>query len=126
MKETAMTQETIRPSLPTPAWLSRARHRLTTLGLPPEWSEDTVGAPSPRASKSADCLLRRLAEIDLEPSWLAPCLEGGVSIAFALENRYADIQFLNNGEIVTTLSGQSSQVSEVRAALHSIRTFLFG
>lgn|GEM_PF-4115244 len=86
------------------SWLPEARQRLATLGLPPEWSEESVEAPSLRASKSADYALRLLAELGLEPPHLLPSLEGGVSIAFNLEGRYADIQLLNGGEIVTTCS----------------------
>lgn len=114
-----------------PSWLPEARHRLNGLGLPPEWPEESVEAPSRRASKSADCTLRLLAELGLEPSWLSPSLEGGVCIAFAFDGRYADVQFLNNGEIVTTCSpepGRTSRAltagSDLRKAFQTIRTYL--
>ncbi len=112
-------------------WLPAARHELAGLGLPPEWPEETVEAPTSRTSKSADCTLRLLADLGLEPSWLLPSPEGGVCIAFARDGRYAEIQFLNRGEIITTCSEGEESVSEVlltghdlRSAAQTIRTFL--
>jgi len=127
-----MDRETTTPLTATlPSWLPEARYRLTSLGLPPEWSEESVEAPSRRASQSADCTLRLLAELGLEPSWLSPSLEGGVCIAFALDRRYADVQFLNSGEIVTTCSQEADSVpqvlttgSDLREAFQTIRSYL--
>ena len=117
-------------SAPAP-WLPAARHELAGLGLPPEWPEETVEAPTSRTSKSADCTLRLLAELGLEPSWLLPSPEGGVCIAFARDGRYAEIQFLNRGEIITTCSEGAESLSQVllsgldlRSAAQTIRTFL--
>ena len=124
MNEPAMT-------LTSPGWLSEARRRLAGLGLGPEWPEESVAAPSDRASKSADCALRLLAGLGLQPAHLSPSLEGGVRIAFWQPERYADIQFLNDGEVIATCSGHEgsfSLVSPVDADLPStcqtLRTFL--
>lgn len=113
------------------AWLPAARHELAGLGLPPEWPEETVEAPTSRASKSADCTLRFLAELGLQPSWLLPSPEGGVCIAFARGGRYAEIQHLNRGEILTTCSEGTESLSQillsdldVRSAAQTIRAFL--
>jgi hypothetical protein len=126
-----MNEETIPPTAALPSWLPEARHRLTSLGLPPEWPDESVEAPSLRASKSADCTLRLLADLGLEPSWLSPSLEGGVCIAFALDGRYADVQFLNSGEIVTTCAQEADGAShalttglELRKAFQTIRSYL--
>jgi hypothetical protein len=74
-----------------------------------------------------------LAELGLEPSWLSPSLEGGVCIAFAFGDHYADVQFLNSGEIVTTCAQKSGSVSqtlpsgyELRKTFLGIRGFLAG
>lgn len=118
------------PSVLAP-WLLTARHELAGLGLPPEWSEETFEAPTSRTSKSADCTLRLLAELGLEPSWLLPSPEGGICIAFTRGGRYAEIQFLNRGEIVTTCSEGADSVSQIlqtgldlRSATQTIRAFL--
>lgn len=125
--------ETRQPTSTSPAWLPEARRQLAGLGLPPEWPEDSIEAPSLRASKSADCTLRHLAEIGLEPAWLLPSPEGGVCIAFATEGRSADIQFLNSGDIVTSNSAEPGKVFRVlpvgpglRTAFETIRALLAG
>ena len=117
-------------SAPAP-WLPAARHELAGLGLPPQWPEETVEAPTTRASKSADCTLRLLADLGLEPSWLLPSPEGGVCIAFARDGRYAEIQLLNRGEIITIRSEGAESLSQVvpseldlRSAAQTIRAFL--
>jgi len=117
----------------SPSWLPEARRQLAGLGLPPAWPEDSVEAPSLRASKAADCTLRHLAEIGLEPAWMLPSPEGGVCIAFASEGRYADIQFLNRGDIVASCPGEPGKVSQVqpfgsglRSTFEMIRAFLCG
>jgi hypothetical protein len=117
-------------STPAP-WLSAARHELAGLGLPPVWSEETFEAPTTRVSQSADCTLRLLAELGLEPSWLLPSLEGGVCIAFSRDGHYAEIQVLNRGEIVMTCSAGTRSLTEtlltgldVRRAAQTIRDFL--
>jgi len=117
-------------SAPAP-WLPAARHELAGLGLPPVWTEETVEAPTTRTSKSADCALRLLAHLGLEPSWLLPSPEGGVCIAFSRDGRYAEIQLLNRGEIITTCSDGTDSLSQIlqsdfdlRGAAQTIRTFL--
>ena len=121
---------------PAPQWLPEIRQSLTTLGLAPEWPEESIAAPAPRASRSADCALRLLAELGLPPDRLFPALEGGVCLAFAGTGRYADLQFLNSGEVVATCSDRSGGAPRVwriqpgdlgwRAAFETIRSFLRG
>jgi hypothetical protein len=102
-------------------WLPETRRRLEGLGLSPDWSEENIAAPGIRATRLADCALRLLAELDLRPDWLIPCPEGGVCIAFGTTGRYADVQFLNSGEVIATCSADSS-IPEVRPAEHDLRT----
>jgi hypothetical protein len=114
-------------------WLVEARRRLAGLGLGPEWPEESIAAPSDRASKSADCALRLLADLGLQPAHLSPSLEGGVRIAFSRPERYADIQFLNDGEVIATYSGKGASVprvspvdSDLPSTCQTLRTFLAG
>lgn len=99
-------------------WLPLARRSLRGLGLPPEWPEESVEAPGERASRLADYALRLLAEMGLRPQRLLPSLEGGVCIAFDRPDRpgrWADVQFLNGGEVIATCS--SPRGSGVRSWL---------
>lgn len=92
-----------------PAWLLETRRALAGLGLAPNWPEDSIEAPSLRTSRLADCALRQLAEIGLRPDHLVPCTEGGVRFAFLRQGRYAEIEFLNGGEVVATCSTASGE-----------------
>ena len=92
-------------------WLIETRRALADLGLPPNWSEESVEAPGIRTSRLADCALRQLAEIGLRPDHMLPCIEGGVRFAFRRQGRYADIEFLNNGEVVATCSATAGEVT---------------
>ena len=47
------------------------------------------------------------------PPASAPCVEGGVRFAFRRQDRYADIEFLNNGEVVATCSNAAGTAGEV-------------
>jgi hypothetical protein len=115
---------------PTSNWLIETRLQLAGLGLPPNWSEESVEAPGIRATRLADCALRLLAELDLRPDWLIPCPEGGVCIAFGTSGRYADVQFLNSGEVIATCSATGDPtparpaVYDLRTTFQSIQTFL--
>lgn len=115
---------------PTSNWLTETRRQLAGLGLPPNWSEESVEAPGVRATRLADCALRLLAELDLRPDWLIPCPEGGVCIAFGTSERYADVQFLNSGEVIATCAEVGDAASQhpadhdLRGTFQSIRTFL--
>ena len=121
-------------AIPNPQWLPQIRQSLTTLGLAPEWPEESIVAPAPRASRSADCALRLLAELGLQPDRLFPDLDGGVGLVFTGTGRYADLQFLNSGEVVATCSDRSGGTPRVwriqsgdpgwRAAFETIRAFL--
>jgi len=90
-------------------WLIETRRALADLGLPPNWSEESVEAPGIRTSRLADCALRQLAEIGLRPDHMLPCIEGGVRFAFRRQGRYADIEFLNNGKVVATCSAAAGE-----------------
>lgn len=93
-------------------WLTETRRALADLGLPPNWSEESIEAPGIRTSRLADCALRQMAEIGLRPDHVLPCVEGGVRFAFRRQDRYADIEFLNNGEVMATCSGAAGEAGE--------------
>lgn len=119
-----------------PAWLAETRIALAGLGLPPHWSEESVEAPGLRTSRLADCALRQLAEIGLRPDHLLPCTEGGVRFSFGRQGRYAEIEFLNGGEVVATCSAAGGEAPRnwlvspggtgFESTFRTIRSFLEG
>jgi hypothetical protein len=125
-----MTQSPERSPIPPSPWLPKVRRDLAGLVLSPEWPEETVAVPGSRSRRSADCALRLLAELDLRPDRLCPSLDGGVSFAFAARDRYAEVEFLDSGEVVATCSnGAGSTVSlssDLRTTLRTIQAFLGG
>jgi hypothetical protein len=124
-----------RPLIADPTWLPEARRSLLGLGLSPEWPEESAEAPGSRARRLADYALRLLAEIGMPPHRLVPSLEGGVCIAFGAPGRYADVQFLNSGEVLVTCAGTAAGASstwclpgdsDLRNAFDTVRSFLGG
>jgi hypothetical protein len=131
MEEMTMTEPLSgSPTRPTVAWLPEIRRDLAGLILSPEWPEESVGVPGSRSRQSADCALRLLAELDLRPVRLRPSLDGGVAFAFATHDRYAEVEFLDSGEVVATCShgsaGTVSPASDLRTTLRAIQAFLGG
>jgi hypothetical protein len=121
------------PTHPTAPWLPEIRRDLAGLVLSPEWPQESVGVPGSRSRRSADCALRLLAELDLRPEQLRPSLDGGVCFAFGTRERYAEIEFLDSGEVVATCSNGSAgtvhvrpPVSDLGTALRTIQAFLGG
>jgi hypothetical protein len=125
-----MRTSPINPARPAP-WLPQAQRDLAGLGLNPEWPEESLAVPGSRARRSADCALRLLAELGLRPQRLFPSLEGGVTFAFAARGRYAEVEFLDGGEVVASCSeaGQGEAhiwpvCSDLGTAFHTISEFL--
>ena len=79
--------------------------------LPNDW--DSYGAPPPsiKTSKGAKVALRVLLHQGLQPSRVTPSGEGGVALVFINDSRYADIEFLNTGDI---LAGFVSKATSAR------------
>jgi len=81
--------------------------------LEDDW--DSYGAPAPNAAAVAHAeeVLGVLCELDLEPTSVGPCADGGVAITFARGVRTALFECFNTGEMVSgTSSGPGT--TEVR------------
>ena len=52
---------------------------------------------------------RALANLGLPPTWSEDSVEGGIRLAFRRHGRYADIEFLNSGEVIATCSGAAGE-----------------
>jgi hypothetical protein len=118
---------------PSPSWLPSVQRDLAGLGLTPEWPAESVAVPGARARRMAECSLGRLADFGLRPDRIFPSLDGGVTFAFAAGARYAEVEFLDSGEVLATCSaadGDGVRVWPVQAdlgrTLDRIASFLAG
>ena len=114
-----------------PSWLPEAHRTLLGLGLPPEWPQESVSIPGSRSRRTAELALRLLAEIGLQPDRLLPGFEGGVSIAFTRPDRFAEVTFLDGGEVLATCAGGNPGTvrawpvgSDLLGAFRTIHAFL--
>jgi hypothetical protein len=77
-------------------------------GLSKNW--DTYGAEPPTTETIAHALklLIRLQREAFTPTRIVPSSEGGVAVFFTRGGRYADIEFLNTGEVLAvTYTGKA-------------------
>jgi hypothetical protein len=118
---------------PSASWLPSVRRDLAGLGLTPEWPAESVAVPGDRARRAAECSLGRLADYGLRPDRIFPSLDGGIALAFAAADRYAEVEFLDSGEVLATCSaadGDGVRVWPVHAdlagTLDRIASFLAG
>jgi hypothetical protein len=118
---------------PSASWLPSVRRDLAGLGLTPEWPAESVAVPGDRARRAAECSLGRLADSGLRPDRVFPSLDGGVALAFAAGDRYAEVEFLDSGEVLATCSaadGDGVHIwpvhSDLTGTLDRIASFLAG
>jgi hypothetical protein len=128
-----MIAATKNPTAPSPAWLPSVRSDLAALGLTPEWPCESVAVPGARARRLAECSLGRLADFGLRPDRIFPSLDGGVTLAFGAGDRYAEVEFLDSGEVLATCSGADGDGvriwpvhSDLPGTLDRIASFLAG
>jgi hypothetical protein len=113
--------------------LEESLERLSFLGqLAPGWDSYTAQPPNELSLDWARATLEVLGELGVPPTCIVPSAEGGISVCFVADNRYADVECFNNGEILAGLSGVGEpRVWEVapnkagiRLALDEIRGYL--
>jgi hypothetical protein len=116
--------------------MSQAESRIQQVSaLQPNW--DGYGAPAP--NQTAIQITRRILSLlepyDLSHVSIVPSVEGGVAICFVREDRYADIESLNSGELlgvryvgrsVPALIRIKGTEASIRAALEEIRNHISG
>jgi hypothetical protein len=68
--------------------------------------QDGAEAPGPIAQEWALIALAQLQSDQFLPSRVVASAEGGVAICFSKGNKYADIEFLNSGEILGVVSNR--------------------
>src|SRR5689334_12172345 len=85
-----------------PSVLLRQLEELGKLDV--NWDSYGAEPPSDEVIDSAWSLLALCSIQGLTPYRVVPSAEGGVGICFASERRYADIEFLNTGDILAVTS----------------------
>jgi hypothetical protein len=115
-------------------WIAESYKKLIALSdLSANW--DSYGAESPNdtALNWTKEVLRILFHLDFPPTKITPSVENGVGISFICNNKYADIECFNEGDILAiTSDGQGNpEVWEVEATtlgitstIEKIRVFL--
>lgn len=106
------TESTLQPSGPTARFVeTRASARFDRFyrlhvelsrmeSLGENWDSYGSEPPNPGAIRSAVEALDELMKADILPNAVVPSAEGGVGIVFVRSPRYADVEFLNDGDIL--------------------------
>jgi hypothetical protein len=83
--------------------LQIAKEKLTKLStLEHNWDSYGAEPPNEFALQWASITLDILEELGREPNALVPSVENGIGICFINGDKFADIEFFNEGEILAT------------------------
>jgi hypothetical protein len=85
------------------------RKLIDLLRLPNDWNSFGAESPARNAIAVAGRVIDSLIRTNLVPDAVLPSAEGGVAICFVRDNRYADIECLNSGEILAVKSTRNEQ-----------------
>jgi len=87
-------------------WLEEFLELLAPLPrLAPGWDSYAAEPPNEVSVDRARAILEVLDELGLPPTCIVPSAEGGVSVCFVADSRYADLECFNTGEILAGFSG---------------------
>jgi hypothetical protein len=82
------------------------RDQLSTLrALGVGWDGYRAPAPAATALEAAQRALAVLRLVNAKPSAVVPAVDGGVGICFVKENRYAHLEFANDGDVWVLMYG---------------------
>lgn len=107
--------------------------KLAQVAITPELWPDRTEAPSEYAVDLAMIVIDQLRWDDVLPTRVVASAEGGVAICFVNDNKYADFECLNTGEILAVTSNRRDRpvawkvapsTSEIARASDRIRMFL--
>lgn len=76
----------------------------TLSSLKDGWDKDGAEAPNFKSIDTSRHILGILNEADFMPTNVSASVEGGVNIYFVKDNKYADIECFNSGEVLTSES----------------------
>jgi hypothetical protein len=97
------------------------------------WDSYGAEVPNERARRAAESLITLLRSMGMPPTRVVPSSEGGVGICFVDEDRYADIECFNSGEILAVSyrgTGEpnvwevADEDDAIKAAIEQIRAHL--
>jgi hypothetical protein len=77
--------------------------------LEADWDSYDAPPPEARAIKAAERSLEELKRARAMPVAVRPSNEGGVGICFTSSDKYAQIEFLNNGEAFALMYGAADE-----------------
>jgi hypothetical protein len=109
--------------------------KLTAIRNDPSLRPDDAEKPSEYAMAWASAMLEQLLVDELLPTRVVASAEGGIAICFANGNKYADVEFLNTGEILGVVSNRrdrpvawevGTNSADMASASVRIREFLSG
>ena len=70
---------------------------------------DGADAPASNAQALAFVMLQQLQADQIVPTRIVASAEGGIAICFVSDDKYADVEFLNSGEILGVVSNRRDQ-----------------
>ena len=115
-------------------WITECYRKLRELSsLSRNWDSYGAEAPNDIALNWTKEILNILSKMEFAPTRITPSVENGVGISFICDNKYADIECFNEGDILAiTSDGKGDpEVWEVEAnslgitsAIEKIRVFL--
>jgi hypothetical protein len=76
-----------------------------------EWAGKSVPAPTANAAEAAKRFLRTSPV--LRPSRIIASGEGGIAFCYLRTGAYADVEFLNSGEILASIEDRAKGQSEI-------------
>ncbi len=95
------------------------------------WDGYDAEIPSREAITHARIAITNLQTLNILPNDVCPSVEGGTGIYFIRENKYADLEFFNTGELLVGLSDRVNEpkvielsVDDIDAAIQRIIEFL--
>lgn len=93
----------------TETWWIKARAKIKQLeALRSDWNGYNSEPPNISSVYWATIIVDRLYENSLRPSKIVPSAAGGIAVTFFSENKYADIEALNSGDIVALIKDKSN------------------
>jgi hypothetical protein len=115
-------------------WIREGLQAIAKLGaMDADWHESEIAPPNPHAVALATDVLRRLSDIDFEPSSIDPSTGEGICIYFSGANRTANIECFNTGEILAATIRKGGEpliwevtVNTIRDGLARIYEFIGG
>jgi hypothetical protein len=103
--------------------------------LPIDWDSDGAEPPNSISLYWAKIALNILDEMSFRPNHITPSVENGIGISFISDNKYADIECFNTGEILAVTSDRKEKPNvwevannrdDLKSALENIRVFIRG